>query len=342
MAGFKDIIGHEMIKDHFQKAIEYHKVSHAYILSGEQGMGRKMLAKAFAMTLLCEKSDKEPCMECHSCKQILSGNHPDVIWVTHEKLNSIGVDDIREQINDTIQIKPYSSAYKIYLVDEAEKMTVQAQNALLKTIEEPPAYAIIILMTTNEETFLPTILSRCIKLKLKPLKDQTISSYLTESMGISENQADVFAAFAREEAQAEIYAAFARGNLGKAIHLASSEEFKLLYREVLTLLKNVKEMDIAMLLDYIKKMQEENLILDECLDFMQLWYRDILMYKVTKDMNCLIFKEEYTAVSRLCQNSSYEGLEAVLNAIDKAKARLAANVNTELALELMLLTMKEN
>ena len=176
MAGFKDIIGHEMIKDHFQKAIEYHKVSHAYILSGEQGMGRKMLAKAFAMTLLCEKSDKEPCMECHSCKQILSGNHPDVIWVTHEKLNSIGVDDIREQINDTIQIKPYSSAYKIYLIDEAEKMTVQAQNALLKTIEEPPAYAIIILMTTNEETFLPTILSRCIKLKLKPLKDQTISS----------------------------------------------------------------------------------------------------------------------------------------------------------------------
>ena len=97
-----------------------------------------------------------------------------------------------------------------------------------------------------------------------------------------------------------------------------------------------------MLLDYIKKMQEENLDLDECLDFMQLWYRDILMYKVTKDMNCLIFKEEYTTVSKLCQNSSYEGLETILNAIDKAKARLAANVNTELALELMLLTMKEN
>ena len=159
-------------------------------------MGRKTLAKAFAMTLLCEKSDKEPCMECHSCKQILSGNHPDVIWVTHEKPNSIGVDDIREQLNDTIQIKPYSSAYKIYLVDEAEKMTVQAQNALLKTIEEPPSYAVIILMTTNEEAFLPTILSRCIKLKLRPLKDQTVSSYLMESMGIGESQADIYAAFA--------------------------------------------------------------------------------------------------------------------------------------------------
>lgn len=329
MAGFKDIIGHEMIKDHFQKAIEYHKVSHAYILSGEQGMGRKTLAKAFAMTLLCEKSDKEPCMECHSCKQILSGNHPDVIWVTHEKLNSIGVDDIREQINDTIQIKPYSSAYKIYLVDEAEKMTVQAQNALLKTIEEPPAYAIIILMTTNEETFLPTILSRCIKLKLKPLKDQTISSYLTESMGISENQADVFAAFAR-------------GNLGKAIHLAESEEFQAVYQTMLALLKHLRSMDIAELMETIRKLKDDNLNLDECLDFMQLWYRDVLMFKVTKDMNLLIFKEEYSAINDMSKNSSYQGLEAVLESIEKARARLRANVNMELVMELMLLVMKEN
>ena len=329
MLVFKDILGHEQIKEHFKNAVETGKVSHAYILSGEAGMGRKSLANAFALSLLCEKGKPEPCMQCHACRQVLSGNHPDLIYVTHEKPASIGVDEIREQINNTIMIRPYSSYYKIYIVDEAEKMTVQAQNALLKTIEEPPSYAVILLLTTNQDAFLPTILSRCVQLKLKPLRDSVVKEYLIQSLKV-------------EEAQAEIYAAFARGNLGKAIHLASSEEFKLLYREVLTLLKNVKEMDIAMLLDYIKKMQEENLILDECLDFMQLWYRDILMYKVTKDMNCLIFKEEYTAVSRLCQNSSYEGLEAVLNAIDKAKARLAANVNTELALELMLLTMKEN
>lgn len=138
MAGFHDIIGHEKIKEHLQKAIGYQRVSHAYILSGEEGMGRKTIAKAFAMTLLCEKHGTEPCMECHSCKQFLSGNHPDVIWVTHEKPASIGVDDVRIQINDTVSIRPYSSPYKIYLVDEAEKMTVQAQNALLKTIEEPP------------------------------------------------------------------------------------------------------------------------------------------------------------------------------------------------------------
>ena len=329
MAGFHDIIGHEMVKEHLQKAIEYHKVSHAYILSGEEGMGRKTLAKAFAMTLLCEKSDKEPCMKCHSCRQILSGNHPDVIWTTHEKPSSIGVDDIRTQVNDTVQIKPYSSAYKLYIVNEAEKMTAQAQNALLKTIEEPPSYAVLILMTTNQDSFLPTILSRCIQLKLRPLKDHVVSGYLTETMDISEQKAD-------------IYAAFARGNLGKAIHLATSEEFALLYRMVLNLLKNIKEMDIAMLLDYIKKLQEDQLDLDECLDFMQLWYRDILMFKVTRDMNSLVFKEEYSTVSGLCQKSSYEGLEMILKSIEKAKLRLKANVNKELALELMLLTMKEN
>ncbi len=329
MAGFHDIIGHDKVKDHLRKAIEYHKISHAYILSGEEGMGKKTLADAFAMTLLCERSDKEPCLQCHACKQLMSGNHPDVIRVTHEKPGSIGVDDIRTQINDTIYIKPYSSSYKIYLVDEAEKMTPQAQNALLKTIEEPPAYAVIMLMTTNQELFLPTILSRCIQLKLRPLKDTQVSDYLKETMGIPEEKADVFAAFAR-------------GNLGKAIHLASSEEFGLLYRQILNLLKNLKEMDISMLLDSIRKLQEDQLDLRECLDFMQLWYRDILMFKVTKDINTLVFKDEYAKVSSLCQKSSYEGLELILEAIEKAKTRLDANVNADLALELMLLTMKEN
>ena len=329
MAGFHDIVGHEKIKEHLQKAIESHRVSHAYILSGEAGMGRKTLAKAFAMTLLCEKSDREPCMQCHSCKQILSGNHPDVIWVTHEKPARLGVEGVRRQINDTILIRPYNGSYKIYMVDEAEKMTAQAQNALLKTIEEPPAYAVIILMTTNQEAFLPTIRSRCVQLALRPLKDPVVSEYLTATMDVPENQAD-------------IYAAFARGNLGKAIHLAGSEEFALLYREVLTLLKNIKGMEIPMLLDYIRRLQEDNLDLDECLDFMQLWYRDILMFKVTRDINTLIFKDEYSVVSSLCQKSSYEGLETILKAIEKAKVRLDANVNTDLALELMLLTMKEN
>lgn len=329
MLKLNEILGHEQIKEHFTNAVQTGKISHAYILSGEAGMGRKSLAHAFALSLLCEKGLPQPCMQCHACKQVLSGNHPDLIHVTHEKPASIGVDDIREQINDTIMVRPYSSYYKIYIVDEAEKMTVQAQNALLKTIEEPPSYAVILLLTTNPDAFLQTILSRCVQLKLKPLRDSVVKEYLIQSLQV-------------EESQAEIYAAFARGNLGKAIHLAESEDFKQMYEQLMKLLKGLKDGDITELLDQIKSFKDNNLDIRECLDFMQMWYRDVLMYKTTKDINLLIFKDEFTTIKSMSTLSGYEGLEKILEAIDKARIRLDANVNMELAMELMLLTMKEN
>ncbi len=328
MPGFKDILGHDQIKEHLKQAAQTGKVSHAYILSGEAGMGRKSLANAFAMSLLCEKGLAEPCMKCHACRQVLAGSHPDLIYVTHEKPASIGVDEIRKQVNDTVMIRPYSSYYKIYVIDEAEKLTVQAQNALLKTIEEPPSYVVILLLTTNLDALLPTILSRCIQLKLKPLPDSVVREYLIQSEQVPESEADV-------------YAAFARGNLGKAIHLAKSDEFRQLYQETIALLKHIKDADISELLDYIRSMKENGRDLYELLDFLQMWYRDVLMYKTTKDLNLLIFREEYSIIKSMSTLSSYEGLEAILEAIDKARVRLDANVNMELVMELMLLTMKE-
>ena len=206
-------------------------------------------------------------------------------------------------------------------------MTVQAQNALLKTIEEPPAYAVIILITTNQEAFLPTILSRCVQLKLKPLKDFTVKSYLSEHLHVPEKEA-------------EICAAFARGNLGKAIYLASSDEFKELYQKVMMMVKNIGTMDIVSLLDHIRDIKEQNFDIGDVLDLLQLWYRDVLMYKVTKDMNLLIFKDEYKVINGMVQKVDYSGLEKILAAIDTARTRLNANVNMELAMELLLLTMK--
>ena len=204
MAGFKDIIGHTQIIEHLEKAIRMDKVSHAYILNGPAECGKMMIAEAFAMALQCEKNQAEPCLECRSCKQALDHNQPDIIYVRHEKPNTISVDDIRTQLNNDIVIKPYSSRYKVYIVDEAEKMNQQAQNALLKTIEEPPAYAVILLLTTNADSFLPTILSRCITLNLKAVKDDVIKSFLMEQYKIPDYQADVCTAFAQ-------------GNVGKAI-----------------------------------------------------------------------------------------------------------------------------
>ena len=197
MAKFQNIIGQEQIKEHLQNALSTGKVSHAYIINGERFSGKEYIAKIFAMALQCERDGIEPCQECHSCRQALSDNQPDIIRVTHEKPGSIGVDDIRAQINGDIAIKPYSSPRKIYIVNEAEKMTVQAQNALLKTLEEPPAYAVILLLTTNVNAFLPTILSRCVVLNMKPVADEKVKKYLMEELQVPDYKADVCVAFAR-------------------------------------------------------------------------------------------------------------------------------------------------
>ena len=207
MSGFKDVVGHKDIIQYIKNAVSQDKVSHAYILNGERGSGKKLLANLFAQTLQCEEGKEEPCYYCHSCRQAVSGNHPDIIRVTHEKPGSISVDDIRKQINEDIQIKPYSGKYKIYIMADADLMTVQAQNALLKTIEEPPSYAVIFLLTENADSLLPTICSRCVMLKLRNIKDQLVKKYLMEQLQIPDYKA-------------ELCTAFAQGNIGRAIMLA--------------------------------------------------------------------------------------------------------------------------
>ena len=224
MPGFSDVLGHEQTIAHMKSAIEANKVSHAYLLAGEKGSGKKMLAGIFARTLQCEAHGSEPCGKCHSCIQAESGNQPDIIYVTHEKPGSISVDDIRGQVNGDIQIKPYSSPYKIYIIDEAEKLTQQAQNALLKTIEEPPAYAIIMLLTANEGMLLPTIKSRCVTLTMKPVPLPLIRQYLMEELQIPDYRAD-------------ICAAFSQGNVGKAKRLALSDSFGEMLEHALHMVK---------------------------------------------------------------------------------------------------------
>ena len=222
MAKFEDVIGQEQIITHLQTAIKLKKISHAYIFEGERNSGKEFIAKLFAQALQCDMNGDPPCNECVSCKQALSSNHPDIIKLIHEKPNSISVDDIRKITND-VMIKPYKGPYKIYIINEAEKMTVQAQNALLKTLEEPPEYAVIILLTTSTEVLLQTILSRCIILSMKPVADELVKKYVMNNLKLPEYKADVCVAFAQ-------------GNLGKAKALAMSEEFDNIKTEAVTLL----------------------------------------------------------------------------------------------------------
>lgn len=329
MAGFQDIVGQEQIKEHFLNAMKSDKISHAYIINGEEGSGKRTLAKALAMTLQCELGGSEPCMQCRSCKQSMTDNQPDIRWVVHEKPNSIGVEEIRDQLNQDIQLKPYSSRYKIYIINDADKLTVQAQNALLKTIEEPPHYAIILLLTMNSDRFLPTILSRCVLINMKPIPSSMIKKYLIKEKGIPDYKAD-------------LAVAFSQGNLGKAVKLSSSEYFNELKENVLQLMKYINEMDITAVVDAIKKVGEYKLEINDYIDLMLIWYRDILLFKATKNIDSLVFKDEVRHISEQASKCSFHGLELIIEAMDKAKIRLRANVNFDLSLELMLLTIKEN
>ena len=329
MANFKDIIGQESIKKHLQTAIKTGNLSHAYIINGEYGSGRQTIASALAKTIQCQSKtdDTDACGVCTSCKQAESHNHPDIKYITQDK-TSISVNDIREQLNNDISIKPYSSEYKIYIIPDANKMTEQAQNALLKTIEEPPVYAIIILLTENCDSLLPTIRSRCVTLTMNPVEKDKICTYL-------ENK------FQLEPEQAQIAANYCQGNIGKAIRFASSSDFIEMKNQVLKLLKNLDSMDIASIIDTIKEFSTHKNDINDYLDLMLLWYRDVLMFKVTKDANLLLYSDEYSAISEQATKRDYENIENIIAAIDKAKVRLKANVNFDVTIELMILAMKD-
>lgn len=328
MTAFKDVIGHEGIIGHFKSSIEQGKVAHAYLIHGEKGTGKKLLAGLFAKTLQCEAGGTDPCGKCRSCIQCDTGNQPDIIWVTHEKPSVISVDDIREQVNKSIIVRPYSSRYKVYIIPQGEMMNPQAQNALLKTLEEPPEYAVILLLTNNIDKMLPTIISRCITLNLRPVGELDMMEYLSR-IGIP-------------AAKAKFCVGFAFGNLGKAVRLATSEEYNEIKYDCVHILKNANKMEIYDFTEAVKRMTKYKLEIYDYIDLMMMWYRDILMLKVSGSPDKLLFKEEYSTLKQQANYISFEGIENVLDAMDKVKIRLEANVNFDIAMELLLLTIKEN
>lgn len=331
MKDFNAVIGHDKVKEHLTNAIKLNKISHAYIINGSQGIGKNMIANAFAKALQCESETTlgVPCNECHSCIQMESGNQPDVIHITHEKPASIGVEDIREQLVGDIQIRPYSSRYKIYIMDDADLMTQQAQNAILKTIEEPPEYGIIMLLTENADGLLQTILSRCVRLNLSGVENSLIQKHLIEKYQIPDYEA-------------RFAVAFAQGCVGRAEAIVQSESFVQMKDDALHMIRYAADMTVSEMIDAVKHVSDYKLQINEYIDLLAMWYRDILIFKSTNNTNLIIFKEDVTRMREQAAYSSYEGVQNILSAMDTAKKRLRANVNFELTMELLFLTIKEN
>lgn len=353
---WSDVIGQRQLTENLQRVISHNKISHAYLIQGEKLSGKRMIADIFARALQCEcdraqdgrqatlfdldgdarteKSDTgasvRPCNRCRSCRQAMNGNHPDIIYVVHEKPNVISVDNIRQQVNGDVAIKPYSGNYKIYIIDEAEKMNVQAQNALLKTLEEPPEYAVILLLSTKAEAMLPTILSRCVLLNTKPVSDDLIKRYLMQKIQVPDYRAS-------------ICTSFARGNVGRAVELAANEVFDHMKSSALGILKNISDMEINQIASEVKKITEEKYDTNDYLDLCFIWFRDVLLYKacgMQGGKGHIIFKEDMQDIASAARRYSFDAIENMIHSIERARSRIAANVNFDLTMELMFLSMK--
>lgn len=324
-----EVIGQNHIVKHFENAVKMGKISHAYIINGEEGSGKMSLAVNFAKALQCTERGESgtACGHCKSCSQTDSMNQPDIKYVTHEKAE-IRVEEIRTQINGDIDIKPYSSKYKIYIVPDSEKMNVAAQNALLKTIEEPPEYAVIILLTTNADSFLQTILSRCVVLNIRPVKDVTIKNRLMAEHGIGDYEA-------------RVAAAFANGNPGKAVKLATSEDFKDLKKAVIGAVMSLESGGMENIAGLIKTANEFKKQIDEYFTLIRIWFRDVLMYKATGNEEMLIFQDDYREIEKMSEKCSYFDLDIILKSIDQAEHRTETNVNFDVTMEVMLLSIRD-
>lgn len=325
---FEEIIGQNDIKKHFITAVRNGHISHAYILNGEDGMGKMALSEAFASYVFCQnKKENDSCGECVMCRKIDHKNHPDIIYVTHEK-TIISVSDIREQINDNIDIKPYEGEKKIYIVDDAELMNEEAENALLKTIENPPEYAIILLLTANADKFLPTILSRCVRLNLKPLPEKTIERYLMKKYEIADYMA-------------KVYAAFSQGNIGKAEKAYSDPEFKERREIVVNLMTRAKTLKYFEYIEKINEIIKEKSTLPEYLSLCRLYLRDVLVFKTTGSEDLICFSDENFEIRKQANNESLKSLNDKLEAVKRAEDELSHNVKADVVFTNLFLELRK-
>ncbi len=241
-----------------------------------------------------------------------------------------GVTDIREQVVKDIKVRPYQSKYKIYIIEQAELMTVQAQNSILKTIEEPPEYGLFFLVSSNSHKFLQTILSRSVKMSLKPISTKQIEEYLSTQYGMNYTQA-------------RVYGSFSRGNLGKALILKESEK---LYNpndknmlKCLEIFINGKDYDIIEVVQLFEEIKADIL---ENIDILISLSRDILYYHGTQDIDNIIHKDIEQEIIRLSQRVNANRLIRLVYNSYTLINQLRLNVNYSLAVTVMLTNMNNN
>lgn len=329
---FGDILGNETLKKHFRTAVHQGKTTQAYIIEGDKGSGKKSIAKCFAKLLLCENtgvgSDSvDFCKTCDACVKCDSGSNFDIIMVTHEKATTITVGEIRQQVVSDVDKKPIGK-YKIYIIDDAELMNVQAQNAILKTIEEPPEYVVVIMLVNHRSALLPTILSRCVILQTKPVEKSLVKAFIQKKYGVSDDMA-------------EYAAGCSMGNIGKACRILSSEQYMKMRGDMIGIARDLCDIRIWEICERCEGLKEWKNSYVECIDILTGWFRDLLIAKSVRGKKNYLNVWEKDIIAAQSLRVSYRGINESLSYIEKTKDRIGRNVSFQAAMEMMFIRIAE-
>ncbi len=316
------VVGHEWAVHLLSRSIENGHLSHAYLFTGPEGIGRTTLALAFAQALLCEAEDK-PCGACRACRRIAGGIHPDV-WLVEPQEGLLRVDQVREVAREASR-RPVEASRRVFILTHMERAHPSAANALLKTLEEPPAHVLIILTAAAEDVILPTIVSRCQVLALRPVPEDTLVNALREQWGM-------------EEQEAILLARLSGGRPGWALRTREDATFWKLREEAFDLVRTFAEngsrwVRLQASERWARLDGDQRLAL---LGLLQLIYRDILVIQENGE-DAVRNVDRETTLRAWAEQLAREDVAAFLRRLMDTQRYLQGYVNARLALDVLFL-----
>jgi DNA polymerase-3 subunit delta' len=318
---FSHIYGHHKQIGMLQKALAQKRVGQAYIFSGPDAVGKKTLALEFAQVLNCKKVDEfhDACGQCSSCLKAQHGNHSDIISVQADG-QFIRINTIRD-IQEQMRFKPREGRLRVFIIAEADRMNEQAANSLLKTLEEPSAANLLILITDRPYSLPATILSRCRHLRFNPLPRDTVAGFLMDRLVM-------------DKSQALLLAGLSGGSIGQA--LLQNGEAMVAYRaDMRQILTAATKKDPFSLLSLASFLGQDKNEIKRGLDILNTFFRDALVLKETREAQMLINQDNTPFIASLVSRLSGEQILQNIARVENARETMELNVNKSLTLETM-------
>ncbi len=319
MLRFRDIIGHQGRIELLRRAVRRDRLHHAWLFAGPEGTGKRTVATALAAAIQCGSADGDACGECPSCLCIRGGNHPDVHWLQPRKgKRDLTIEQVRA-LQRQLVLRRFTGRKKIAVIDPLTLMNLHAQNALLKTLEEPPADALLILIAESTGGVLPTVLSRCLRLHFLPLALEQVAAVVARRKGCAEDRA-------------LLLAALSQGSLGTALE---GDEAELLdrRRECLRKLAALSSDDMRGITALAEEMGGDREKTLKFLDWVRGWLRDIMVLQVTGSATTVCNRDLLEQIRGAAAARSLEQTTAALSEIDNVTSAIHRNRNRRMVLE---------